>query len=94
MLSVSRGSITPEEAFQQYEHASAGTWGVLVGEVAKAGTRIIDDSAKPETPKAHAYIDFRGFTRGQIEGIAKTLRSAANARGCFYSPSARTTVEP
>ncbi|MEU4472201.1 hypothetical protein [Micromonospora sp. NPDC023888] len=91
-LSVIRQSVTAEEAFEQYEHSSAGTWSVRVGEVAEAGSRVVDDSAKPETPKAHAYIDFRGFTRGQVERIAKVLRSAANAHGCQYSPPTRTTI--
>jgi hypothetical protein len=54
--------------------------------VREAGARAIDDSAKPDTPKAHAYIDFRDFTASAPEKLSKILKNRAHGRGRLYPP--------
>jgi hypothetical protein len=89
-LSVRRESLSAEAAFRDhcetYGLRSAGTWGINVGEVEEARTRAIDDSAKPDTPKAHAYIDFRGLTSSEMKKISRILMNCAHRRGRLYPP--------
>jgi hypothetical protein len=89
-LSVRRESLSAESAFKDhcetYGLESAGTWGISVGEVREAGARAIDDSAKPDTPKAHAYIDFRSLSPSDIKKVSRILKSRAHHRGRLYPP--------
>jgi hypothetical protein len=55
-----------------------------VGEVVEVGARAVDDSALPERPEAHAYVDYRHLSRKQTEAAAKRLRAAAAVRGRAY----------
>ena len=87
-LSVRRESLSAEDAFKDhcdtYGLKSAGTWGVSVGEVIEAGVRTIDDSARTDAPKAHAYIDFRSLTASETQKVSKILKSRAHRRGRLY----------
>ena len=89
-LSVRRESLSAEDAFKDhcdtYGLKSAGTWGVSVGEVIEAGARTIDDSATPDAPKAHAYIDFRSLNPRETQKVSKILKNYAHRRGRLYPP--------
>ena len=89
-LSTRREAMTAEAAYRAHVAeglASAGTWGVSVSEIAGVALRAIDDSALPSVPEHHAYIDFRGCSKGHTERAAKALKRAAVERGCLYSSS-------
>lgn len=82
--------MSPEEAYRAHISSgfdSAGTWGISVSEVENAKSRVIDDSAVPDTPEHHAYIDMRGFSSKQIERASKIMKQAALSRGCLFSPT-------
>lgn len=87
MLSVRRESYGADRAYRDHVHVgnvSAGTWGISVGEVLETGARAVDDSALPERPEAHAYVDYRYLSRKQTEAAAKRLRAVAMVRGRAY----------
>ena len=90
MLSVTRGSMTTAEA--TYKHyaeilkkASAGTWGLTVGEARDASLSSFDDPQE-DTP-AHGFIDFRHLGRGPTGKIGKLLMAKARDRGRLHPPS-------
>lgn len=70
--------------------ASAGTWAISVGEVAAAGSRIVDDSDCPpppdlaEWPTGHSYLDFRGLDKDQRKQLRIAMAEAATDRGCAF----------
>jgi hypothetical protein len=93
-VSVDRSSIwTAEQAYRQYvEHlrnASVGAWGFTVDEVICSGTKAWPDplpaepTGVPANP-AHAFVDFRGLERKDIEAAAQLLKRAALDRGRLY----------
>lgn len=92
-LSVARGSLTTAAAaFQHYTQrlclASAGTWGVTVGECREQGLPAIADplAAPPETvaDPAHAVIDFTAHSRSQTEAKGTRLARKAFERGRLH----------
>lgn len=86
-LSVRRQAFGAERAYHDHlrlGYLTAGTWGVGVGEVEEAAARTVDDSALPDRPESHAYVDYRHLSRRQVETAAKRLKSAAGARGKAY----------
>ncbi|MDP9411694.1 MAG: hypothetical protein M3P70_14610 [Actinomycetota bacterium] len=94
--SVARSSVhTAEEAYRWHtetaERKSVGTWGVEVGEcVIEARLRVVDDSraqdAPPTRSPAHAYLDFRSHTKGEVKLAGAALLAAALRRGQVYAP--------
>jgi hypothetical protein len=88
-LSVRRESMSPEDAYRAHVESglqSVGTWGVSVAEIRGTAGRAVDDSALPDVPEQHAYIDMRAFSPKQSERAAKALKRAALTRDCLYSP--------
>jgi hypothetical protein len=89
MLSISLGSkATPKGAFDHHTKdlglQSAGTWAVMVAEVAEAG---LNSYAQPiDGSPDHGFIDFRELSRGQTEKTAKVLLARARDRGCLHTP--------
>jgi len=91
-LSVARASMTTAEAaFQLHTgsrgFASVGTWAVTLEEVDKAPVSLRafhDPLTEPVADPAHAYIDFTGRSRKEIETKAKLLLAAARARGRLH----------
>ncbi len=96
MLSVARGSLTTAEAaFRHHSEklkcASAGTWGITVGECDDQDLKAYSDPivSPPEaTDLAHAFVDFRGMSNSQVEARGIKLARAAHERGALYRPSA------
>lgn len=87
-LSTRREAMPPKDAFEAHidaGFASAGTWGISVGEVLAVELRVVDDSELPSVPPCHAYIDFRGKSDKQTERAAKALKRKAITRGCLYA---------
>lgn len=90
-LSVSRGSaISAKRAYEEHTASglkSLGTLSVALGQVQDdAGLRCIDDSALPDIPEAHAYIDFRPLTRRECNIAAEILVRVALENGWGYKP--------
>ena len=87
-LSFDDGSqIAAEQAWRRYteEHGlqSVGVLGVLVGECASEGLRVIPDGVPdPE----HVSVDFTGKSNGERKSIAKRLRDYALGRGWQFGP--------
>jgi hypothetical protein len=87
MLSVRREAFGADRSYHDHVRLgldSAGTWTVSVGEVLEVGARAVDDSALPDRPEAHAYVDYRHLSRRQTEAAAKRLRAAATQHGRVY----------
>lgn len=97
-LSTARSSLTSAEgAFQLHtsgrELASAGSWGVTVGECNKQSLPCVPDPTTSPPEKvpdpAHCYVNFKGLeSRGAIELAGAALTRHATARGCIYAPPA------
>ncbi len=86
-LSTRRSAMmSAQEAYDDHtkQWRSAGTWGVSVAEAKGAGLRAIDDSAMPDSPFAHSYVDFRNLSRGKTDKAAIALKDFAVARGRAY----------
>jgi len=91
-LSVARASMTTAEAaFQLHTRSrgfgSEGTWAVTLEEVRRAPISLPafhDPLTEPVADPAHAYIDFTGRSRKEIETKAKLLLAAARARGRLH----------
>lgn len=66
---------------------TVGTWAVTVGEVDGVGRRAVDDSALPDVPDDHAYIDLRGLDDRSERRVRRDLAAQANARGCVHAAS-------
>lgn len=87
MLSTLRERVGPEGAARRHQQAglaTAGTWGVSVGEAGTADLPCLDDEDLPDSPPDHASIDFSSLSRKGSIRAAKVLRDAAVARGCLY----------
>lgn len=91
-LSGSRSSMcTPAEAYDFRVNTmcrpSAGTWGIAVGEIEDALSRVVDDSGsvnapQPPVPPGHVYLDFRHLTaRIDERRLRSTLAIIANRAG-------------
>jgi hypothetical protein len=93
-LSVARGSLTSAE--DAYDHhtgalglASAGTWGITVGECQGQGLRARADpiASPPEkADPAHAVVDFSGVSKSQAEAKGARLARSAGSRGRLHPP--------
>jgi len=94
-LSVARAARTTAQA--AYEHftgtlglASAGTWGITVGECGQQGLPARPDPLTSPPAKAadlaHAVIDFTGVSKSQAEAKATRLARGAVARGRLHPP--------
>jgi hypothetical protein len=94
-LSVSRSSVSePKAAFEHHTRAmqlaSAGTWGVTVGECGTQELKVYPDPLPP-TPlvpadPSHAFIDFTGLPNSRVEAKATKLGRYASERGALYLP--------
>jgi hypothetical protein len=89
LLSVYDGGlIQPEPSWIHYTrelgYASAGVWGVTVGEAAASGLPARPD---PEPFPEHAVIDFRAHVEKVQKAKAKILAAHAEARGCLFAPA-------
>jgi hypothetical protein len=91
-LSGSRSSrCTPEEAYEfrvkTLGKPSSGTWGVTVGDIVGAMSRVVDDSGSESAPSApippgHAYLDFRHVkAKADERRLRSTLTIIANRSG-------------
>ena len=73
--------VTAEEAREKHEEAGNRTIGhcsVSVEQVQQAGLRTVDDSAIPDVPYGHAYIDMQHLdTKGDQKRAADKLVIAA-----------------
>jgi hypothetical protein len=71
--------------------ASAGTWGVTVGECRQQALPVRADplTSPPEkvADPAHAVIDFAGVSKGQTEAKGARLARGAVARGRLHPPA-------
>ncbi len=94
-VSVARSTLTTAEAaFRHFTEAlglaSAGTWGVTVGECAQQGLPVRSDplTSPPAAvaDPAHAVIDFEGISKSQAEAKATRLTRLAVARGRIHPP--------
>lgn len=96
-LSGSRSSkCTPEEAYEFRVNTlgkpSAGTWGIMVGDIVGASSRVVDDSASasappPPIPPGHAYLDFRHVkAKAEERRLRSTLTIIANRSGPAFLP--------
>ena len=99
LLSVARGSMTSaEEAFKLHTDclrlASAGTWGVAVGECTALGlpTRSDPVEEEPCPDPAHAIVDFSELSNSKIEAQGARLARHANDRGRLYPGSEVTAT--
>lgn len=83
LLSVSRAKRrSAAESFSHHTQTlglpSAGVWAVTVHDCAKAGLAVYEDPIETPVPDpAHAVIDFRELTGGQVKAKAQQLRAAA-----------------
>lgn len=93
-LSCSRGNgQTPEGAHDFHTQvlglASAGTWGVLIGEVRQEQVHAVDDSQvqkqDPPTP-GHTYVDYRGLDKNGRAFVRDALADYANEHKVQYAP--------
>lgn len=87
LLSTLRERVGPEEALRRHKDsglATAGTWGVSVGEADENSLPCLDDEHLPDSPPDHASIDFSALSRKGAVRAAKLLRDAAIARGCLH----------
>lgn len=71
--------------------STAGTWGVLVAEVAAEKSRIVDDTACPPPlngpwPKGHSYLDQRMPDKPHRRKLRINLARAATNRKRLYPP--------
>jgi hypothetical protein len=87
-LSITRSSLTTAmDAYINYTTvqglASAGVWGITVGEAAAVELKCFDDP-QPDIP-AHGYVDFGDLPRRQAQRKAQVLVAKARSRGCLYS---------
>lgn len=97
-LSVARSSLTtPQGAYEHFTTtlalASAGSWGVTVGECRAQALPVRPDPlSEPDVPDpAHAYVDFEDVSKSQAEAKAARLARIATARGRLFpdvAPSA------
>ena len=84
-LSVDRSSkISAEAAFDAHQQLGSSTMvlGVAVGEIDDSGSSAYDDPVADKP--AHAYIDFTGLARKQVDGLAAQLRDFAVVRGVLH----------
>jgi hypothetical protein len=86
-LSIARSSLTTAEA--AYKHytavlnlASAGVWGITVGEATEVGLKCYD--APDNDVPAHGFIDFRTLGRKAAVRSSKLLAAHARTRGRLY----------
>lgn len=88
LLSFDDGSlVAAEQAWRRYTvergRQSVGVLGVLVGECASEGLRVIPDGLPdPE----HVSVDFTGKSNGERKTISKRLRDCALGRGWQFGP--------
>jgi hypothetical protein len=88
LLSFDDGSlVASEQAWRRYTvergRQSVGVLGVLVGECASEGLRVIPDGLPdPE----HVSVDFTGKSNGERKTISKRLRDCALGRGWQFGP--------
>jgi len=96
-LSVSRSTLTTAEgAYTLFTGsrglASAGTWGVTVGECNAQGLPALSDplNAPPEpvADPAHAVVDFSSISKNQAEARGARLARTASDRGRLHPPIA------
>ncbi len=80
--------MSPQEAFDEHRAAglqTVGTWSVTVGESHSVEACVIDDSKLPDSPRAHASIDFSGLDTRRINmSAAVRLADLAHQRGRLY----------
>jgi len=95
-LSVARASLTTARAAHELFTgglglASAGTWGLTVGECRQQTLPVRPDplTSPPEkvADPAHAVIDFAGISKSQTEAKGARLARAAVVRGQLYPPT-------
>jgi len=83
LLSVSRAKrCTAAESFahhtQKLQLQSAGVWAVTVQDCTKAKLAVFEDPIEAPVPDpAHAVIDFRDLSNGEIQAKAQQLKAAA-----------------
>jgi hypothetical protein len=84
---------TAQGAFEERQliRPSAGTWGVSVGDVRNAGSRLVDDAACPPPegmvwPTGHTYLDQRFEDADFLEQLRMNLARAATRRKRLYPP--------
>lgn len=99
LLSTLHGSVGAEEAHRRWvdqaDRASAGTWGVTVGEVDDTTfTRAADqqtvslaalNDAEQRGEPDHVSIDFRDLSKEQRGQAARKLKNHAVARTCMHA---------
>ncbi|MEO7329272.1 MAG: hypothetical protein ABI193_11880 [Minicystis sp.] len=94
-LSVARDALTSASAaYELFTRglgpASAGAWGVTVGECRHQALPVRPDplTSPPEkvADPAHAVIDFEDISRGQTEAKGARLARSAVARGRLHPP--------
>ncbi|MDR1152483.1 MAG: hypothetical protein LBK72_08435 [Bifidobacteriaceae bacterium] len=91
-LSAARSSLVSAQVAYEERLAAggktAGTYGVSVGEVLTAGSRVVDDSAMTGPtggPTGHVFIDLRHLaSRIERRRFAAAMRNAAMARGRLW----------
>lgn len=88
-LSVARAAkVDAAEAYRRHTNRglrSGGTWAMTVREVLDVELRAVDDSAVPERPDEHAYVDFRVVAARRDRKIAAgVLADRAARRGCQH----------
>ncbi|MFF7192654.1 hypothetical protein ACFZAM_02910 [Streptomyces sp. NPDC008079] len=88
-LSTRQGSLmTAQQAFEAHVkdgYQSAGTWAVSVAETEAVDARSIDDAELPDSPPAHASIDFRGMASKRVKmSAAIRLADFAHTRGRLH----------
>lgn len=92
LLSTSRESLTtPETAYNLYVEelglASAGVWGVTVGECEDQQlTSYADPVAGSVDDPAHCVVDFRNDSRRQARKKGSVLARVAQARDVLHAP--------
>ena len=85
-LSVYDGDqITPEDAWRHYTRTlNRESAGVVAVSVSECSNRGLQATADPVDFPEHAVIQFGALGKGQIQAIAKRLRTAAQERGWLY----------
>ena len=93
-LSVARSALTT--AAGAYDHhtqslalASAGSWGITVGECKTEELPVFPDpltTPGPVPDAAHAVVDFAAFSKGKAEAKGLRLARQASERGRLHPP--------
>lgn len=89
LSTTSSSKVSAEDSFREYtedfELASAGVWGVSVGEAADLSIRAIYDEHSPSIPKpcltGHTSLDFAQISNNKAKRLGGRLRDRAEDRG-------------